>query len=136
MPCWTRALTPIPCIMSSLSYRNIQPNINDSNPLHDPSYSYPYDPSSRSLSQTLTANSFISTPLPKTNLTMFFDYYVETPMASPSDLAEATSVIIAKKSIDFKPTLHASMNIISTLTIMQSKTSCKKLHNAPSTIRN
>ena len=51
--------------MSSSSYRDIQPNIDDSNPLHDLSHSYPYDPSSRSPSQTLTANLFISTPLPE-----------------------------------------------------------------------
>ena len=35
---------------------------------------------------------------PKTNLTMFFDYYAETPMASPLDPAVVTSLIIAKKS--------------------------------------
>ena len=54
----------IPCIMSSSNYRDIPPNIDDPS-LHDHSYSYPYDPSSQSPSQPLTANSFIGTPLPE-----------------------------------------------------------------------
>ena len=58
-------LTLILCIMISSNYCDIQPNIDDFNTLHDHSHSYPYDPSSQSLSQTLNANSCIGTPLPK-----------------------------------------------------------------------
>ena len=50
--------------MSSSNYRDIPPNIDDSS-LHDHSYSYPYDPSSQSLSQPLTAISLFGTPLPE-----------------------------------------------------------------------
>ena len=65
MPCWTRPLTLILCIMSSSNYQDIQPNIDDLNSLHNHSHSYPYDPSSQSLSQPLTTNLFIGTPLPE-----------------------------------------------------------------------
>ena len=65
MPCWTRALTLILCIMSSSNYRDIHPNIDDFNTLHNHSHSYPYDPSSQSPFQPLNTNSIIGTPLPK-----------------------------------------------------------------------
>ena len=58
-------MTLILCIMSSSNYHDIQPIINNFNTLHNHSHSYPYDPSSQSLPQTLNANSFIGTPLPE-----------------------------------------------------------------------
>ena len=136
MLCWIQALTPMPCIMSNSMYRAIQNNINESNPFQSNITPHPYDLSSQLMSPPITANSLIGSPLPEDKPDNVFCLLCGNPNGFNLAPEEAISSTIARKSIDFKQILHASMSTISIHTITQLKASCTKPHNVPLIIPN
>ena len=90
-------------------YHVIQNNTDESNPFQSNITPHPYDLSSQLLSPPITANSFIGSPLPEDKPDNVFQLLCGNPSGFNLSPRGGT---IARRSIDFKQILRASMSTI------------------------